>query len=79
MNLVAAGFLLQTWDFEYSAQNMVGIRYTFAFLDCCLSFLPGGKKTKQKKRLGFGQFRGAHGKGSGVTEDQSYLGPLHTR
>ena len=54
-----------------------GIRNTFAFLDCSLSLLPSGKKKKNPRN--FSQFRSARGKGSGLTEDQWYLGPLHTR
>ena len=42
-----------------------GIHNTFAFLVSSLPFLPG----EGKNPWYFGQFRGAHGMGSGLTED----------
>ena len=51
------------------------LRYTFAFLDCSLPSF----QVEKKITWDFGQFCGVHGTGLGFTEDQWYLGPLHTR
>ena len=63
---ISLGILLKIWW---------SIRNTFAFLDCTLLFLQVGKKIPWF----FGQFHGSRGLGSGLSENQCYLGPMHNR
>ena len=77
MNLVTAGSPL-TDGICLSTLLKIrwGVRNTFTLLDCSIPFLSRGGGGEIP--CDFGQFYGARGTGSGLT-DQWYFGPLHTR
>ena len=75
MNLVAVSSYRHGICLSFLLKIWWGIHNTF--LDCSLP--SGGGKKVLKIPWNFGQFRSAHGTGSGLTEDQWYFGPLLTR
>ena len=78
MNLVAAGPPLRDNSFFF----VICSKYSRVFITLSLSMtapFPSLLIGKKKKNEDFGPFYGAGGTGLGHTEDQWYLGPLHTR